>query len=152
MEFFPNGVEHYLGGGLLIGLGVALIYIFTGIHSGASTFLESALSYISNLSRFRSYADSRDWRLVFTLGIVAGALLFTLIAQKPFWTTQVEWWRLLLGGLLIGFGTRLAKGCTSGHGVCGLGSLSGASLVNVLIFMGVAIGVAQVVDALGVRP
>jgi hypothetical protein len=152
MELFPHGILQYAIGGLLIGLGITVIYVSTGIISGASLFLESTLSYISKLPRIQSYADSRDWRAVFVLGIVCGAALFTLLTQQALWSTAVQWWRLLLGGLFVGYGTRLARGCTSGHGVCGLGSLSSASLVNVFIFMGVAILIAQVVQLLGVTP
>lgn len=72
-ELFPNGVSHYAIGGLLVGLGTAVIYFGTGIAAGASTFLESTLSYGSSLSRFQQYRPSRDWRVVFTLGIVAAA-------------------------------------------------------------------------------
>ncbi len=151
---FPRGVEQYLFGGLLIGLGTALIYAGTGIHAGASTFLESTLSYGSKLRRFQQprFIASRDWRVVFTLGIVAGAAAYSVATGEFGWTTEVQPWRLLLGGVLIGIGTRLGKGCTSGHGVCGVGSGSRTSILNVAIFMLVAIGVAQFVFALGVRP
>jgi len=152
MELFPNGVIQYVMGGLLIGLGVGVIYLATGIISGASTFLESTLSYVSKAKRFAKYIDSRDWRVVFTLGIIGGALLYTLLSQQALWTTEVAWWRLLAGGVLIGIGTRMGRGCTSGHGVCGVGSLSGPSIVSVVTFVIVAIGVAQLVSALGVRP
>ena len=152
MELFPNGIEHYAIGGLFIGLGVAVIYLATGIISGASTFLESTLSYVSKLSRFKKYIDSRDWRVVFTVGIIGGAAIYALAFQSTIWTTEVQWWRLLAGGVLIGIGTRLGGGCTSGHGVCGVGSLSGPSAVGVITFVLVAIGVAQLVSALGVTP
>jgi len=91
---------------------------------------------------------------VFTLGIVSGAALWGLVlAPGPtIWTTDVQWWRLLGGGVLVGVGTRLGKGCTSGHGVCGVGSLSNTSFVNVATFMAFAIGTAQLVQALGVSP
>jgi uncharacterized membrane protein YedE/YeeE len=59
---------------------------------------------------------------------------------------------LLGGGVLVGIGTRLGKGCTSGHGICGIGSGSRTSIVNVITFMIVAIGTAQLVAALGVVP
>jgi uncharacterized membrane protein YedE/YeeE len=151
---FPNGIARYLVGGLLIGGGVAIIYLGTGIIAGASTFLESTLSYVSSVPRFNraKYLDSRDWRVVFTLGIVLGAAVYAVVWQGGAWTTQVQWWRLLVGGVLVGVGTRLGKGCTSGHGVCGVGSLSETSIANVVTFMGVAIGTAQVVQALGVAP
>ncbi|OVE84291.1 YeeE/YedE family protein [Natronolimnobius baerhuensis] len=173
-ELFPNGVSHYAVGGLLVGLGTAVIYFGTGIAAGASTFLESTLSYGSSLSRFQQYRPSRDWRVVFTLGIVAGAAVYALTFQSglvssglyqpattgqlydvggiTLWLTDVQPWRLFLGGILIGIGTRVGKGCTSGHGVCGVGSASSASFVGVATFLLVAIGVAQLVAALGVSP
>ena len=171
---FPNGIEHYAIGGLLVGLGVAVIYVATGIAAGASTFLESTLSYVSDLSRFDRYRASRDWRVVFTLGIVLGAAVYAVTFQSgvithalhqqattgqlhdvgglTIWVTEVQPWRLFLGGILIGIGTRVGKGCTSGHGVCGVGSASSASFVGVATFLLVAIGVAQLVAAVGVSP
>lgn len=151
---FPNGVSHYAVGGVLIGLGAAVIYLGTGIIAGASTFLESTLSYTSDLPRFNrpKYLASRDWRIVFTGGIVMGAAAYALLLGEGAWTTDVQWWRLLGGGFLVGVGTRLGKGCTSGHGVCGVGSRSPTSIVNVATFMAVAIGTAQLVQALGVTP
>ncbi|AFZ71539.1 YeeE/YedE family protein [Natronobacterium gregoryi] len=172
-ELFPNGISHYTVGGLLVGLGVVVIYLGTAIPAGASTFLESTLSYASNLSRFQQYRPSRDWRVVFTLGIVLGAAIYAVTFQSglvssglhqqattgelrevgglTIWLTEVQPWRLFLGGVLIGIGTRLGKGCTSGHGVCGVGSASRASFVGVATFLLVAIGVAQLVQALGVN-
>ncbi len=153
-ELFPRGILPYLLGGVLVGLGAATIYLATGIIAGASTFLESTLSYVSDvprLNRFK-YIRSRDWRLVFTAGIVSGAAVYGLVLNPGVWTTDVQWWRLLGGGFLVGVGTRLGKGCTSGHGVCGVGSLSNTSLVNVATFLVFAIGTAQLVQALGVVP
>ncbi|MFB6178310.1 MAG: YeeE/YedE family protein [Halorientalis sp.] len=153
-SLFPNGIARYAIGGALIGSGVAFIYLTTGIIAGASTFLESTLSYVSDVPRFNrgSYVVSRDWRVLFTVGIVLGAAVYAVLWQGGAWTTDVQWWRLLGGGFLVGIGTRLGKGCTSGHGVCGVGSMSPTSLVNVATFMAVAIGTAQLVAALGVSP
>ncbi|WP_049983140.1 YeeE/YedE family protein [Halorubrum sp. BV1] len=154
---FPNGVSRYAIGGLFVGLGTALIYLGTGITAGASTFLESTLSYVSGQSRFAQYVSSRDWRLVFTAGIIGGAAVYALIYQgDPWslagsgWTTQVSPWRLFVGGILVGIGTRVGKGCTSGHGICGVGSVSRTSLAGVATFLVVAIVTANVVSALGV--
>ena len=153
-EFFPRGISHYLAGGLLSGLGTAIIYLGTGISAGASTFLESTLSYVSKQARFQQdrFVSSRDWRVVFTLSIVAGAAVYAIVFQGGIWTTEVDAWRLFAGGLLVGVGTRLGKGCTSGHGICGVGSASGTSVLNVGVFMIVAIGTALVVSAMGVTP
>ena len=151
---FPNGVTRYAVGGVLVGLGAATIYLATGIIAGASTFLESSLSYVSRVPRFNEpeYLASRDWRVVFTAGIVLGAFAFTVILGDGLWTTEVQPWRLFLGGTLVGVGTRLGKGCTSGHGVCGVGSASKTSIVGVATVLAVAIGTAPVVAALGVAP
>jgi len=151
---FPRGIAQYLIGGILIGLGTVIIYVGTGIHAGASTFLESTLSYGSKLRHFQQpkFVASRDWPVVFTLGIVAGAAGYSLATGEFGWTTEVQPWRLFVGGALVGVGTRLGKGCTSGHGVCGVGSGSRTSIVNVAIFVLVAVGVAQLVMALGVTP
>ncbi len=173
-QLFPNGISRYAVGGLLVGLGVAVIYLGTAITAGASTFLESTLSYVSDQSRFRRYRSSRDWRIVFTLGIVAGAAVYAVTIQSgllssslytpgttgrewelggvTLWLTDVQPWRLFLGGVLVGIGTRIGKGCTSGHGVCGVGSASRTSIVGVMTFLAVAIGTAQIVMALGVSP
>ena len=173
-ELFPNGISRYAVGGLLVGLGVVVIYVGTGIPAGASTFLESTLSYASDQSRFEKYVGSRDWRLVFTAGIILGAAAFAAtfqsgvvtstlyepgttgqlyeVAGVTLWTTDIQPWRLFAGGVLVGVGTRVGKGCTSGHGVCGVGSASKTSLVGVVTFLTVAIGTAQVVAALGVSP
>lgn len=151
---FPNGILSYLVGGLLIGAGTVFVYATTGISAGASSFLESTLSYVSDLPRFnrRRFLVSRDWRVVFTLGIVLGAAAYAFTLGGGPWVTAVQPWRLLAGGVLVGVGTRLGKGCTSGHGICGLGSRSPTSLVNVATFVAVAIGTAQLVAALGVSP
>ncbi|WP_144906454.1 YeeE/YedE family protein [Halobellus captivus] len=173
-DLFPNGISRYAVGGLLVGLGVAVIYLGTGISAGASTFLESTLSYVSEKSRFQRYVSSRDWRIVFTLGIVLGAAIFAATFQSgvvssslyqpgttgqlyevggvTLWTTDVQPWRLLVGGVFVGIGTRVGKGCTSGHGVCGVGSASKTSIIGVLTFLAVAIVTAQLVAALGVSP
>lgn len=153
-ELFPKGIEQYLVGGIFIGVGTAVIYWGTGIVAGASTFLESTLSYVSRLDRFQQtrFVLTRDWRVVFTLGIVLGAAIYQTLLVGEIWTTDVQWWRLLVGGVLIGIGTRVGKGCTSGHGICGVGSFSHASLVNVAVFLLIAIGTALTVQAVGVTP
>jgi len=151
-QLFPNGVLRYALGGVLIGLGTAVIYLGTGIFAGASTFLDSTLSYVSGLERFKQFWGSRTWRLVFTAGIVSGAAVYALLFQGGAWTTDVQAWRLLGGGILVGIGTRLGKGCTSGHGVCGVGSASLPSLVSTATFLSVAIGTALLVQAMGIQP
>jgi hypothetical protein len=153
-ELFPRGVTQYLVGGVMVAAGIAAIYLGTAIIPGNSTFLETTLSYVSKIPRFNqpTYLASRDWRVVFALSIVAGAAVWGLLLDPGVFTTEVQPWRLFGGGVLVGIGTRIGKGCTAGHGVCGLGSASRTSLVNVVLFVGVAIVTAAVVAALGVTP
>lgn len=149
---FPRGLGQYVLGGALIGLGIAGIYVLTGIVPGSSTYLESTLSHVSSLSRFARYTSSRSWRHLFTLGIVTGALLYAVLVVGDPWRTDVQWYRLLVGGFLVGVGTRVGKGCTTGHGICGLASGSRTSVVNVAVFMAVGILTAILVSMLGVTP
>ena len=145
---FPHGVTTYLSGGLLLGLGLMVMYLSLGVKAGASSFLSSTLTYVTPLKAERS---SRQWRLLFALAMVLGAWIYAA-SHNAFFVTAVGWWRLALGGLLVGFGTRLSSGCTSGHGICGVASFSRASLLAVAVFMAVAIVTARIVLLLGVTP
>lgn len=152
LALFPNGIARYLFGGLLIGAATSAIYVGTGHRAGASSVLDALVSYVSGAERFQRFAASRDWRVLLLVGIVLGAGFWALLFQQGAWLTEVQPWRLFLGGLLVGVGTRLGRGCTSGHGICGLSSASWASLVNVALFVLVAVGTAQVLLAVGVAP
>lgn len=149
----PHGFERYLAGGLLIGLGVALLFIVTGRQGGMSTFFSSAWSWVSGASFFQQPAlrDTRGWRGVYALGVVLGGAALVL-AGVPAPGTDLQLWRLIVGGLLVGFGARLGGGCTSGHGICGLASLSKGSLAIVVTFLATAIVTANLVALAGVRP
>jgi len=141
LSLFPLGWQHYLLGGVLIGAGVALLFVLTGLVGGMSTVFSSTWSFVVQRPFFQQarFTDSRNWRLVFALGLVLGALLWWLVlAHGGPQTTDVPAWRLLLGGVLVGYGARLGNGCTSGHGICGLGSLQWPSLLAVLTFMATA--------------
>lgn len=141
LSLFPLGWQHYLLGGVLIGTGVALLFLLTGLVGGMSTVFSSSWSFVLQRPFFQQarFTESRNWRLVFALGLVLGALLWWLVlAHGAAQTTDVPAWRLLLGGILVGYGARLGNGCTSGHGICGLGSLQWPSLVAVLTFMATA--------------
>jgi uncharacterized membrane protein YedE/YeeE len=153
LELFPNGAAHYLIGGLLIGTGVAFLFATTGLIGGASTLFSSTWSFVSRHAFFQlqRFLESRSWRLVYAAGMVLGALLVTALSGVgP--TTTVPWPQLLFGGLVAGFGARLANGCTSGHGICGLASLQLPSLLAVLTFLATAFVTANAVQALGSRP
>ena len=143
---FPTGWTSFLVGGLLIGAGVALMFATLGRVVGMSSVFSSTWSWWSALPALRTarLLDSRSWRLWCALGLALGAALWWWGsgAAGPA-QTSVPAWRLLLGGVLVGFGARLSNGCTSGHGICGLSSLSLPSLLAVLIFMAVAITTAN---------
>lgn len=152
---FPLGVFPYIAGGVLIGLGVSHIFISTGLHATQSSFFSTTLSYFSKRPYFqqKQYLDSRGWRITFAAGVLLGAFIYIItLSPEGFFTTSIQWWRLALGGFLVGFGTRLSKGCTSGHGISGLASLSFTSLYAVITFIAVGILTAMVVQTLGVTP
>ena len=152
---FPLGIEPYLIGGIIIGIGVSLVYLTTGLHATQSSFFTTTLSWVSKRNHFQKERNikERNWRVVLATGLIIGALMHTLtLSPTRFWTTSVQLWRLFLGGLLVGFGTRLSGGCTSGHGISGLASKSKTSLYAVLVFMGVAIVTANIVQLLGISP
>ena len=148
LSLFPQGWQHYLLGGLLIGAGAALLFVLTGRIGGMSTVFSSTWSYLVQRSFFqqRRFVDSRSWRLVYALGLILGALVWWLgfAGGKPEATT-VPVWQLLVGGFFVGYGARLGNGCTSGHGICGLGSLQLPSLLAVLTFMATAFLTANLI-------
>lgn len=148
LNLFPQGWQHYLLGGVFIGAGVALLFVFTGLVGGMSSVFSSTWSYVVQRPYFQQarYTDSRMWRLVYAAGLVLGALLWWLmLGDGTPGSTKVPVWQLVVGGFLVGYGARLGNGCTSGHGICGLGSLQWPSLVAVLTFMGTAFVTANLV-------
>lgn len=149
-SLFPLGWAHYLAGGLLIGLGVAWLFLSTGRIGGMSTVFSSTWSYLSRRPFFQQarFTESRGWRLVYAAGLVLGAALWWLtLGPSEALRTGVPVWQLLLGGLLVGYGARLGNGCTSGHGICGLGSLQWPSALAVCTFMATAFVTANAVLA-----
>ena len=118
-------------GGALIGLASAMYLLLSGRIAGITGILASPLQA---LWQRRSLAPQRV-RLLFLLGLVLAPWAWSLVAPLPAATLSASPAVLVAAGLLVGVGTRLANGCTSGHGVCGLARLSVRSLVNVLVFM-----------------
>lgn len=114
-------------GGALIGLAAALLLALNGRIAGISGIVGGLLP---------PRAGDALWRLLFVLGLALGALLVRLYSGAPLAVpVESSTFTLVLGGLLVGFGTRLGSGCTSGHGICGLARLSPRSVVAVLTFM-----------------
>ncbi|MFB2553470.1 YeeE/YedE family protein [Ensifer soli] len=119
-----------LSGGLLIGLSAALYLLLNGRIAGISGLTASAFGWTG--------AGISPLGLGFLAGILSGAALaFAWIRQADLAITSSPV-LLIVGGLLVGFGTRFGSGCTSGHGVCGLARLSPRSVVATVAFMLVA--------------
>lgn len=149
---FPFGWTHYLLGGLCIGLGVSLLYVLTGLVGGMSSVYSSTWSYVIATPFFQAarLVNSREWRLSYSTGLIFGALVWWLLfGHGTRIAVSIPWWQLLGGGVLVGYGARLSRGCTSGHGICGLASLQLPSLAAVLTFMATAFITANVVVRLG---
>ncbi|MEB3231285.1 MAG: YeeE/YedE family protein [Leptolyngbyaceae bacterium] len=118
-----------LFGGVLIGISATILLAFTGRIAGISGMVNGAIS-------FRA---SELWRWFFIIGMVIGGGLYEyVLAPQPTPVSTFAPWMMMIGGFLVGFGTRMGNGCTSGHGVCGLGRLSGRSLVAVITFLSTA--------------
>ena len=148
---FPLGWTQYLAGGLLIGAGVSLLFITTGLIGGMSTFFSSTISYLSRHRYFHQtrFIETRQWRLAYALGLLLGAALWLFISGDGAVVTQVSTWQLILGGFIAGFGARLSDGCTSGHGICGMASLQLPSILAVIIFLATGMLTAHLVRLVG---
>lgn len=120
-----------LAGGLLIGLSTALLLLGDGRIAGISGIAARL---------FGPTGAETAWRLAFLVGLLLGPLCFAALSgHLPQAAIMASYPVLVVAGLLVGFGTRLGSGCTSGHGVCGLARLSPRSAVAVLTFMATAI-------------
>ncbi len=120
-----------LAGGALIGLSASLLLLLLGRVAGISGIVGTLLP---------PSAEGWAWRAAFVLGLIGGPLLFLVVfGHPPAVRIATSAPTLIVAGLLVGFGTRLGSGCTSGHGVCGLARLSPRSIVAVGVFMLTAI-------------
>lgn len=120
-----------LVGGAMIGWAAVLLLAFNGRVAGISGILAGI---------FSSYpASEKRWRMVFIGGLIAGGFLVFLLRGGALVEIRAQGVRLVVAGLLVGFGTRLGSGCTSGHGVCGLARRSKRSLAATAIFISIAV-------------
>ncbi len=120
-------------GGALIGLAALLLYLFNGRIMGASGILGQALAEL-----IQPVEGSRlGWRVIFLFSMLAGPTLYLFVTGQDVARQQVAASpaMLALAGLIVGIGTGLGSGCTSGHGICGLARFSKRSLAAVLVFM-----------------
>jgi uncharacterized protein len=115
-----------LGGGILIGVSATILLAFNGRIAGISGIVNGAITF----------TKEELWRWVFLLGMLLGGGLYEYgLAPQPTPTSTFAPWAMIVGGFLVGFGTRMGGGCTSGHGVCGLGRFSPRSGVAVVTFL-----------------
>ena len=125
-SLIPPDVLRAIAGGMLIGAGAATLLLLNGRIAGVSGILGNVIG---------EAVGEQGWRIAFLVGLLVPALILgTGPAQLP----QSAVWAVV-SGLLVGAGTRIGGGCTSGHGVCGLANLSTRSLVATLVFMTAAV-------------
>ena len=114
-------------GGIIIGLAASLLLLFRGKIFGVTGIMAGA---------FFSSGFDRKWRIANILGLLSGAWFVHMLAPEYFaYEFKGSIWMMIIAGLLVGFGTRLGSGCTSGHGICGLPRLSKRSFAAVGTFM-----------------
>jgi len=116
-----------LAGGLLIGLAATLFILCNGRIAGISGIVGGLL---------RPRGKEIPWREAFLAGLIVAPLAYQIFLPLPDSQIDAGNWGLIIAGLLVGFGSRLGAGCTSGHGVCGLARFSVRSLIATVIFMG----------------
>ena len=126
-----------VSGGVLIGVASVLLMVLTGRIAGISGIVGGLLA---------PAASDKAWRIAFVVGLIAAPLIFAAAGQplaQP--DMPASWLVIAAAGLLVGFGTRLGSGCTSGHGVCGIARLSPRSLMATAIFMASAVATVAIV-------
>jgi uncharacterized membrane protein YedE/YeeE len=117
-------------GGALLGLSATMLLMINGKVAGISGIVNGVLSPKRN---------DLFWRLLFLIGMVSGGALSVMVIGIEIPSTEsISTFVLVIAGLLVGFGTRLSNGCTSGHGICGVGRFSFRSIIATVIFMVVA--------------
>ena len=116
-------------GGLLIGTAAGILLLFSGNVLGMSGIISKTI--INPVKEFR-----HGWRWEFLLGLFSGGSIILILKPEQFENTLITSnFILIISGLLVGFGTKLGGGCTSGHGVCGVSRLSKRSLIATILFL-----------------
>ncbi len=119
-----------LFGGILLGISATILLLVNGKIAGISGIMNGIMS---------PKKGDYSWRLLFAVGMIAGGLISVLMlgVAAPS-TANLSLGMVIAAGLLVGIGTRLGNGCTSGHGICGMGRLSKRSIVATCVFMAFA--------------
>ncbi|HCH4677416.1 TPA: YeeE/YedE family protein [Vibrio parahaemolyticus] len=119
-----------LFGGILLGISATILLLVNGKIAGISGIMNGIMS---------PKKGDYSWRLLFAVGMIAGGLISVLMLSVAAPSTaNLSLGMVIAAGLLVGIGTRLGNGCTSGHGICGMGRLSKRSIVATCVFMAVA--------------
>ncbi len=114
-------------GGAMIGIAASMLLVLSGRLAGISGIMAGLLP---------PKRGDMDWRILFIAGLLAGTFIYRAVAGEGYEVTfSMGWPAIVVGGLLTGIGTRIGGGCTSGHGVCGMGRLSPRSIVATVTFM-----------------
>jgi hypothetical protein len=133
----PHDYVLGLAGGILMGVACAALVLFNGRILGVSGLLGGALAF----------GEGASWRWAFIVGMLcAGTALYLAYPSAFVMDAGRGVVQSLVGGVLVGVGTQLGSGCTSGHGICGMGRLSRRSIVATLVFMAtgaIAVGLIQ---------
>jgi uncharacterized protein len=116
-------------GGILIGIAVSILLLINGRIAGISGILANLIS---------PHHSDQLWRVLFLMGLILSPLIYRIFLPLPELEIVSEPLRIIISGVLVGFGTRLGSGCTSGHGICGLASFSLRSIIATTIFTLVA--------------
>lgn len=141
---FPDAIPLAgLIGGLLIGLAAAVMLLGIGRIAGVSGLAARTLGLGGS-------GAERHVAAAFIIGLPLGALIVSILMGPVLVRFPASPLILMIGGILVGFGTRLGSGCTSGHGVCGVSRLSARSIVATVSFMAVGIATVAAMNALGI--
>lgn len=131
-----------LFGGVIIGIAVSLMLLWNGRVTGISGIINGTLSPLKG---------DTGWRVLFIIGLLLGGLALKVLNPNVFsGNLETDTWTTVVAGLLVGFGTILGSGCTSGHGVCGISRMSVRSLVATIIFISAGVVAVVVFRRLGV--
>ena len=117
---------HAAAGGLMIGAAVALLLLFNGRIAGISGIVGGL---------YRMQKGDIGWRVTFILGLILSVVIWKFFFVLPEIAIETNYTMLALAGFLVGYGTRLGSGCTSGHGVCGISRRSPRSIAATIAFM-----------------
>ena len=152
-SLFPLGIEQYLVGGLLVGLGISFVYIMTGLVSGVSTAFTSTWSFFSrdttSFFRREKFLSSRTWRLSLVTGLMLGGLVYLVFINGGESTvTSLSMTRLFFRALLLCIGTSMAAPYPSGHDKCGAAMVAKTTFISTVTFLSVGIVVALLTQSI----